>query len=495
MYRAIVVDDEPSMLEGMRLMIDWSACGFSLAGEASDAGEAIALVEASRPDLVITDIRMPGLSGTDLAARLSREYPDVMVLLFSGYRDFAYAQAAIRAQAFGYLLKPIDPDEVHAALRGIAAELDRRRAEQKEPASRTPRDHLLRRIAFGDDGAEALARCEALMAIDREATVCCAAIEHDPPRGGSGEAVDEFWRLPGAYAFLLTPSRAGVVFRGDADRAGLSARLKELAARRRVARVGVGLTGRGAAGLRDSLRQAIEALGPWFESENDLRIFRAYDEGLPRWLLDADVAGLENALRQRRPAAVARQVGLLEKAYHDKKPDIMYLRVMAQNLEAFVPAEGADGRGSDLRALWLGQGTDADQWMRDFLSVMRALPGEETPEDGAMPDAVRQVMRYIDEEYMRDASIGEIASRLYVNAAYLGQLVRRYTGETFHKHLLTARMTQASRLLKQTQQTVGEIALAVGIKDVDYFSMQFRGCFGVSPNAYRTAEREKGTRA
>lgn len=126
MYRAIVVDDEVFMREGMRLMIDYEKCGFTLAGEAADSGQALALIEAKAPHLLITDVMMPGLQGTELAQLVAKWHPDMLIIFISGYRNFAFAKAAIRAQALGYLVKPIDPDAVHELLMLAKDTLDRR---------------------------------------------------------------------------------------------------------------------------------------------------------------------------------------------------------------------------------------------------------------------------------------------------------------------------------------------------------------------------------
>jgi len=84
LYRAIIVDDEPFMLEGMRLMIDWKSCGFELCAEASSAQAALHLVDSLHPHLLITDVRMPGMLGSDLAAIVSHYHPEV-VILFSAF--------------------------------------------------------------------------------------------------------------------------------------------------------------------------------------------------------------------------------------------------------------------------------------------------------------------------------------------------------------------------------------------------------------------------
>ncbi len=132
MYRAIVVDDEPYMREGMRILIDWEACGFELTGEAENAQQAMVLLESARPDLMICDVRMPGLDGTQLALFAHAHYPGMQIAFISGYQQFSYAQAAIRAQAHCYLLKPIDPDEVQEQLKAIARVLDARGVGESE---------------------------------------------------------------------------------------------------------------------------------------------------------------------------------------------------------------------------------------------------------------------------------------------------------------------------------------------------------------------------
>lgn len=124
MYRAIIVDDEPLMREGLRTLINWSSLGFALVGEAADAPSALALAREAQPHVAILDIRMPGMDGTLLARRLKEAQPDLLILFFSGYKDFQYAHEAIRLQAFRYLLKPLDPQELEAVLAETATVLD-----------------------------------------------------------------------------------------------------------------------------------------------------------------------------------------------------------------------------------------------------------------------------------------------------------------------------------------------------------------------------------
>ena len=137
MRKVLLVDDDVYIRQGMRNLIDWRALGFEIGGEAGNGMEALAWMQAHRPDVVITDIRMPVLDGLELVAKAAKEcaFP-VSFIIASGYEDFKYAQQAVRSGVRDYLLKPIDEDELVFALRGIEA---RRRGdperEAEEPSS------------------------------------------------------------------------------------------------------------------------------------------------------------------------------------------------------------------------------------------------------------------------------------------------------------------------------------------------------------------------
>jgi YesN/AraC family two-component response regulator len=164
MYRAIVVDDEPYMREGMRILIDWDACGFELIGEAENAQQAMALLESSRPDLMICDVRMPGIDGTQLALFAHARYPGMHLAFISGYQQFSYAQAAIRAQAHCYLLKPIDPDEVQEQLKAIARALDARGMGESETAEEGEGAAFLPEAAEADEPGQIISSMHRLIA-------------------------------------------------------------------------------------------------------------------------------------------------------------------------------------------------------------------------------------------------------------------------------------------------------------------------------------------
>lgn len=124
MYKVFIVDDEPSVIEGLKMMIPWKEYDFELIGEASNARKALERIKELRPHLVITDIRMPQKSGLELIQEVRRLDLAVEFIILSGFSEFSYAQQAIRSQVFHYLLKPLDRDEFSVVLQRIRNRLD-----------------------------------------------------------------------------------------------------------------------------------------------------------------------------------------------------------------------------------------------------------------------------------------------------------------------------------------------------------------------------------
>ncbi len=493
MYRAVIVDDEPFMLEGMRLMVDWNRCGFALCGEATSAQDALRLVDTLRPHLLITDVRMPGMLGTDLASIVNRYHPEVMILFFSGFRDFTYAQSAIRSHAFGYLVKPIDTDEVHETLLRIKGELDARIAGSAE-GGQPPvllRDQVLRRVALGDDSPESLLRASVLMQIKRGDPCFCAVLarSHSP--------VPESLRLLlttcGAVPFQLSPGQYGLGFRQIERDLPLLERLAAgLAETGRVA-MSVGQVHRGPEGFGKSLREALDAQGVLFEFANGLRLYKAFDADTALWLACVQPSMLHDAAMDARPERLAEALATLRREAAERQPGMFALRYLAAAVDAMLPANVSAAGGSPLRALWLDEALTPPQWLDAFCATLGALQACDRPQDdAAMPAPVQAALAAIRQRYAQPLSIGSVAQELNMNPAYLGQLVRRCTGATFHRRLLATRIGHACVLLRQTAQPIGVVALAVGFPDVDYFAQQFRGRMGMSPIAYRSAETAKG---
>lgn len=126
MYTVIVADDEEEIRRGIVRKVRWEELGFRVVGEAENGAEALKMVEKLEPDLLLTDIRMPFLSGIELARSVREVLPTVQIAFLSGFDDFSYAQQAIQYNIVSYMLKPISAAELEEELRNIKAVMDRK---------------------------------------------------------------------------------------------------------------------------------------------------------------------------------------------------------------------------------------------------------------------------------------------------------------------------------------------------------------------------------
>ena len=124
MYTIIVADDEEEIRRALIEKVDWDKAGFRFVGEAENGAEALELVEKLHPDVLLTDIRMPFISGIELARQVREVHPSTQIAFLSGYDDFSYAQQAIQYNIISYMLKPISAAELAEELRKIREKID-----------------------------------------------------------------------------------------------------------------------------------------------------------------------------------------------------------------------------------------------------------------------------------------------------------------------------------------------------------------------------------
>ena len=123
-YTVLVVEDERDQRSALIEMVDWESAGFEVVGEAENGFEALDMTETLEPDLILTDIRMPMMTGLELAARVRELRPAVQIVILSGYDSFEYARTAINYNIVSYLLKPISPSELTEELKEIHRRMD-----------------------------------------------------------------------------------------------------------------------------------------------------------------------------------------------------------------------------------------------------------------------------------------------------------------------------------------------------------------------------------
>jgi len=138
----LIVDDEYLIRQGLETSIDWNALGFDSVSTAEDGMEALALIELSPPDLILTDVRMPFMTGLEFAEKVKEMVPDMCIVIISGHEEFSYAKTALKLAVFDYILKPINLKEINEVIlrakKWIEEKRQRRENEYYEQIFNTP---------------------------------------------------------------------------------------------------------------------------------------------------------------------------------------------------------------------------------------------------------------------------------------------------------------------------------------------------------------------
>ena len=132
MYKVILVDDERLIVRGLSSVVPWAELGCEVAGTAYDGKTGLELIRTLRPDIVLTDIRMPNMDGLTMLAALRSEYPEIQTSVRTAYRDFDYARQALTLGVCRYLLKPSNLEELKEAVRVMVSRLEARPARKEE---------------------------------------------------------------------------------------------------------------------------------------------------------------------------------------------------------------------------------------------------------------------------------------------------------------------------------------------------------------------------
>ncbi|MBE5868050.1 MAG: response regulator [Lachnospiraceae bacterium] len=124
LYDLVIVEDEFNVRHGLERCVDWEELGFQIAGSFEEGRQALNYIQENSCDVVLTDIVMSGMDGLELAMELRKDFPNIKIVIISGYNNFEYAKQAIQYQVIDYLLKPVDEDDLEDTLKKIKTQLD-----------------------------------------------------------------------------------------------------------------------------------------------------------------------------------------------------------------------------------------------------------------------------------------------------------------------------------------------------------------------------------
>ena len=532
LYRVLLVDDEEDIRMGISRKMDWNSLGFTLAGEAENGAEALELAEQLRPDVVLTDIKMPFMDGLELCAHLRQSLPAAKVVVFSGFDDFECARQAMRMNVFEYILKPINAPELGDVMSRLKAELDRQRAERRdmETLRRRYEENLpmLRelfytRLLSGHIKPDQINERAARYEMELPQGLWTVGLFHvEVPSGDEATERDELLLLS-ARDFLethLQPERCTVRTLLYNDTVAALVCMEEegqfyplLGELNRVCMlsrsylgislaVGVGRCCRSPRELSACVEEARSALEYRVvvedtrvlyigDLEPDLSIQLSLDEEDQRALSAAVKLGTEEQISRIIQSLAARVRSARMSPFQANQ---FFLEIIAFLMKLTRSGGVAleEVFGNDFNwMVSINAFSSMDklvQWLDQRCQILRRLIGQKRTDSAGR--TIEKAKDFIAAHYQDSTlSVETICSHLHFSPAYFSTLFKREVGMSFITYVTERRMEEAVRLLRETDEKTYLIAEKSGYTDPNYFSYVFKRRFGLSPSKYRASLR------
>ncbi|HPB16200.1 MAG: response regulator [Clostridiaceae bacterium] len=536
MIDIIIVDDERSIREGIATSIPWQQHDINICAVASGVSEALDLIETYMPNIIISDISMPEMSGLDLLEIVNRTYPNIKVILISGYRDFEYAQRAVTNNAFCYLTKPLVAETLIQKVLEAKQEIDAKLKEVKlnDNIRRKLRENIMvLKDNFFRMLMEGRMRQKSDI-IDRAATteidinftnfiVCVAEFELAASQKKLNMYDFSFYKaaimstieenlveIYKCYTFNLD-NRIGILVCSNQQiqRSILVNKLNNVKSWVNK-NMGFSLS----AGIGNTCG-SIEKVTLSYISAVDAMLYRVIlgknivvdaeqkiNTSKEKMVVDDFDNILKNseedivfALRNMNQAEVKNIIEqIMQSSKHIVANDVNQKERIAFLLSVFIirvmySLEISNHRfynkENDLYNS-INELISIDDMKNFILGIIREIFQAIEESDSKQNNfLVNKGLRYIKEGVYEDVSLVTIAERLQIHPNYLSKIFKQVTDESFTEHVIRFKMNEAKKLLKTTNAKVYEISDKLGYKDVAHFTKLFKKHFGISPTEYR----------
>jgi two-component system response regulator YesN len=527
----LLVDDEDYVLDFLEEQIPWSRIGDITIYKAGSAEEALEIARNTELQIVVTDIRMPETSGLELLAILREDYPDLKVVLLSGYSEFEYARKALQHGAADYLLKPVTEDEVVSCLQKVLVLIDeeKRQSEHLSAANNMVklgihrmREHLLLDLLLGrkygsDEMQRHLHALQLPIGPDEECALALIRIET-----GSEEATREdfelfsygllnmaeeilygkindipsLWSCKDSYRFivLLLPIQR---FGSHEHLQQRTCDLQQAVLQYMKRPVSILLTS--AFPYRHELyRQYLLALNGFGRSIGTRSgVMRTLDQDEPRKELKPLVQlhqspTIQQLMETGRWEEVNGKLALIMAELNSptcqsqqQLMEIVYYLFSSFSYIAHKQGDSfADLVGHPLQPeSFYFKSTDAImEWALSIIDQFKRSLQESTPNRNHI---IRQIHEYIALHLHEDVSLTRVSEHVYLHPVYLSRLYKKETGESLSTYILRVRMEKASELLMGTNKKVSDIAKEIGYQKTQYFIHIFKEFHQLTPQNFR----------
>ncbi|MGG1635257.1 response regulator [Paenibacillus sp. FSL K6-3182] len=516
MNRIMLIEDEPPILQMIKGMIESSPQGFAVSHTAFNGAKALKLLEdGAKPDLIVTDIRMPVMDGLQLMRVLSGRGYEIPCIILSGYSDFNYAREALQQNAWDYLLKPLKEDHLEQALAKASVMLRKRK-------SKAERAYIKRALQLSDDFGEEPANPGYLhyqLLLIRRGPYRTGAWEDRLPSPGdfysqwdddAMEAeispewkADPVWWMSGwasnerVMVRALMGPKSGNVHREAAEsmlaawtsRAKADEGVVNMAVSEPVAEENLAVT------LR-KLREALARETRFGEA----RVWMQGDMRRPSFVLSSE---LDQACRSLTHSAYyesfekAMQGWVREwrkEGYGQPEVESLFAAIV-RSFHAHWPKEIASTMAAFDANELLSVCRTLDEAVKQFCGYMKegyAALAKSRP-DRSAKDLMESVRRYLDEHFMEPIGSDKLQQVFGYNKTYISNVFSDVVGMPPGKYLAKLRIDKAIALIHDRPElSLRQIAELVGYEDSLYFSKVFKNATGISPREYKDRRAKDG---
>lgn len=520
MYRYVIVDDEALTRKGTITKIEKTCPDVACVGEADDGRQGIALIEELAPDFTILDMQMPGMDGTKLLPYLAEHYPDMPLIVISGFRDFDYIKYAISANAVDYLLKPFSREAIAECVASAVKRIESRQNvsqqiissyEQKEAARYEYDIQNLTNLILGFHSGGITITSEKLKFIDDThklvlLTLYAQKLEETLTiqdwleEGGFGDLAiflssSSFPQMGFLVLFLPNQSIARVesLLKQVTDALLVHARQCGCSPRIGISQIHTDLDE-----LHIAYQETASALNQQQMDAPALRSY-SYEEGLETKQLSW---AREDEFLFRIEAGMCKEASVLADelfnwfsiipglSLNDAKYYCYYLSNQCKEiLKRYRKAESSSTVKSTQNIVSrIFTPLELRKYYKlFFLNVAQLMEADSIYSRGSV---IENIQLYIRNHYQKCLTQEFIASLFYLNRSYLSTLFRQTTGIKFVDYLNNVRIDKAKEILTNTDRKMYQVAKAVGYDNTKYFFRIFKKTVGCSPEQYRKDHRK-----
>ncbi|ANE45670.1 hypothetical protein SY83_04430 [Paenibacillus swuensis] len=510
MYRILIADDERLILDSLVDFVDWKSLSMEVAATAKNGKEALRLTAIHRPDLILTDVKMPIMDGLEFAAEARRLYPHVKIVFLSGYDEFTYIKQALTIQASDYLLKPIDFAELNKVMRDAVRSLEKdkfteqdvdlRRMKlwkqmllEKEPVLQQKFMLELEQVmpSYSFERTQLRLACMLLEPVYNHGSVVAWLLDSTLLKAQSITVIE---MKEGELALLSSGDKAA--FEDRTFLTELNIRLQEKF--NTAAAIGTGLKAYSITELPrqyDVCRQFAEHR---FYAGSDA-LLTPMEIHLPA---DADVtvslegitARLGDAIRNGDEQLTIQHLAEHFQVLHELLMDKHWVCSHAYQLLLGVYGElfSSDGELPFLlgsrTSLWgqISKSTTALELQSLLTDRFKAMIRHLLLRDrDRYTQVVNQVKQFVEDNLGRPLTLNDLAQQVYLSPNYLRSVFKEKTGVTLHDFITDTKMRKATELLKDHSLKIHEISNRIGYENVSYFCSLFQRHKGTTPNEYR----------